>query len=196
MRTWQKTVFCDEKKFNLDGPDGWSHYWHDLRKENQYLMSRHSGGGGVMVWIGFTHDRKLALYLWDSTVTATNIVDVLESEVEPFFDEVDDPSWTFYQDNAPVHSARLTQGWLLDKNIMTERMPPYSPDLNQAENVISMLCRLVYENGRQFLTVAQLKVAIKKAWPKVPQIGINNAIDSMPARLAAVINHAGGPTDY
>ena len=82
-------------------------------------MSRHSGGGGVMVWIDFTHGRKLALYFWDSTVTATNIADALESEVEPFFDEVDDPLWAFYQDNAPVHSERLAQGWFVDKNIIT-----------------------------------------------------------------------------
>ncbi|KAF0775093.1 hypothetical protein AaE_001207, partial [Aphanomyces astaci] len=47
-------VFSDEKKFNLDGPDGYQYYWHDLRKEQEIYTKRVSGGGSVMIWAGMS----------------------------------------------------------------------------------------------------------------------------------------------
>ena len=50
-KEWRNVVFSDEKKFNLDGQDGF-HYWYDLR-EKQVKMSRNYGGSNVIVWIAF-----------------------------------------------------------------------------------------------------------------------------------------------
>lgn len=47
---WRKVIFSDEKRFNLDGPDGASYYFHDIRKEKKYLSRRHSRSGSIMVW--------------------------------------------------------------------------------------------------------------------------------------------------
>uniref|UniRef100_T1J3N2 Transposable element Tc3 transposase n=1 Tax=Strigamia maritima TaxID=126957 RepID=T1J3N2_STRMM len=59
---WIEVLFSDEKKFNLDGPDGWTHYWHDLRKEPEVFSKRQMRGGSVMVWgtFGFNGITDLA----------------------------------------------------------------------------------------------------------------------------------------
>ncbi|ETL85047.1 hypothetical protein L917_15290 [Phytophthora nicotianae] len=49
---WRRVIFSDEKKFNLDGPDGYQYYWHDVRKDQEIFSKRASGGGSVMVWAG------------------------------------------------------------------------------------------------------------------------------------------------
>ncbi|UMM13991.1 hypothetical protein L5515_001994 [Caenorhabditis briggsae] len=51
---WDKIIFSDEKKFNLDGPDGFNSYWHDLKKDPLHFSKRNFGGGRLMVWGAFS----------------------------------------------------------------------------------------------------------------------------------------------
>ena len=45
-----KIVFLDEKKFNLDGPDGFQKYWHaKYFPEENYSTMHRRGGGSLMI---------------------------------------------------------------------------------------------------------------------------------------------------
>lgn len=55
-KKWKQVILSDEKKFNLEGPDGYKHHWHDLRKEPKQCFSRQMGGSSVMVWGAFSHN--------------------------------------------------------------------------------------------------------------------------------------------
>ncbi|CAH2109252.1 unnamed protein product [Euphydryas editha] len=58
-KKWRKVTYTDEKKINLDGPDGFNYYFHDLRKENSILSRRQAGGGSVITWSGIGYSGKM-----------------------------------------------------------------------------------------------------------------------------------------
>lgn len=39
---WRQINFSDEKRFNLNGPDGFAYHWHDLRTEENNFRKRQS----------------------------------------------------------------------------------------------------------------------------------------------------------
>ena len=49
VKEWRKVVFSDEKKFNLDIPEGFQKYKRakNFPEEN---FSRHRGEGSLMIW--------------------------------------------------------------------------------------------------------------------------------------------------
>jgi hypothetical protein len=48
-KEWKRVIFSDEKKFNLDGPDCYSYYWHNLNLKEVKRAKRKFGGGTVVV---------------------------------------------------------------------------------------------------------------------------------------------------
>ena len=52
-QNWADIIFSDEKKFNLDGLDGFHYFWYDLRKTKEVISRRQYGGGLIRVWRAF-----------------------------------------------------------------------------------------------------------------------------------------------
>lgn len=188
---WTNVVFSDEKKFNLDGPDGFQYYWHDLRKEPQLFSKRNFGGGSLMLWAAFSMHGRTHLLKCDGRMNSEKYVNMLETELITFTDDHMDGDFVFQQDNASIHVSRQSRAWFEEKEIDLLDWPACSPDLNPIENLWGILARRVYANGRRYTSVNELYVAVCNAWREIPQAIVDNLVNSMQKRIFKVIKRGG-----
>jgi transposase len=193
---WSRVVFSDEKKFNLDGPDGCKYYWHDLRNEKKVTWSRHSGGGSVMVWGGMSSLGKTRLAFLKGNQDAFDYQQTLTSHLFEFIDNVHDGDYVFQHDNASIHRANATKSFLADLNIKTMDWPALSPDLNPIENLWGIMARRVYKNARQYSSTTELKVAIQLVWDEISDDLLLKLTNSMFDRCLAVVRSKGTKIAY
>ncbi|KAF0718519.1 hypothetical protein AaE_010632 [Aphanomyces astaci] len=193
---WGRIIWSDEKRFNLDGPDGLQHYWHDLRMEPDTFFTRRNGGGGVMVWGAFSSAGLSELAFLSGNQNSSAYVETLSNYLFPFAHCHYADEFVFMQDGASIHTSKYTKEFLSDEKVTLFDHPSLSPDLNPIENLWGLLARNVYRNGRQFQCVADLKSAIIEAWCGISQELIVSLIQSMPRRCVAVLEANGGRTGY
>jgi len=193
---WYSVMFSDEKKFNLDGPDGFRYYWHDLRKDPKIFSRRQFGGGSVMVWAGIAYNGCTEIAFITTHESSSSYIETLNQYMVSQFHEICGINGIFQQDNASIHTSRKTRDWLAKQNISLMSWPSRSPDLNPIENIWADLTRRVYRNGRQFNSCNDLKRAISEEWSMFDQSHIHCVILSMKDRLVEVIEKKGQVTSY
>lgn len=193
---WLSTIFSDEKKWNLDGPDGYKFYWHDLRSEPRSFFSRQQGGGSVMTWDGFGFNGQTSLAICSKKMNSQDYQQILEDHFLPLHDLLGGPSCVFQQDRAPIHMSNSTKMWFNMHNINVMDWPSLSPDLNPMENVWGHLARKVYANGRQYFSTKDLTTAIEQAWYELSPEVMQNLVLSMENRVFEVIKGNGNTIKY
>jgi hypothetical protein len=193
---WQKIVFSDEKKFNLDGPDGWASYYHDVRKPELLHNKRHTGGGGVMIWAAIGWRGKSDLAFIQGNMNSEAYQAVLRDHLLPHGARIGGARWIFMQDNASIHRSHSTRAWLQDHNVRVLPWPARSPDMNPIENMWGMLARLVYASGKQYSNVEELKTAITAKWAEIGAEYRRGLYNSMHSRMEKVIEAGGKITKY
>jgi transposase len=193
---WRNVVWSDEKRFNLDGPDGLHYYWHDLRKEKLLSVRRNAGGGSVMIWACFGFYGKSEICFVNERMNAKGYSNMLQNHLLSKGSVCGGPNWIFQQDNAPIHRAKLTSAWFQRKKISVLEWPALSPDLNPIENLWGILVRRVYQNGTQFANKDELEKAIVREWKNIELTELQNLVESMSDRIFDVIHSGGVKTKY
>ena len=166
---WKKTIFSDEKKWNLDGPDGLRCYWHDLRKEKKTFFSRQNGGGSVMVSGTVWADGTTKIAFTTGKQCAKDYIYTLSEYLLPAAHLRFGTEFIFQQDNASIHTAHETKGFFEEQNVDNMTWPVKSPDVNPIENVWGYVTRRVYAGQKQYRNVQELKLAILREWEKISQ---------------------------
>lgn len=193
---WKKVIFSDEKKFNLDGPDGFRYYFHDLRKNQVILSRRPSAYGSVKVWGAISSKGPIDLVFLKGKQSAKSYVNRLETQLPKIQSIMGGKNWIFQQDNAGLHTAKIVMSWFQQRNVQLLEWPALSPDLNIIENIWSWLSRMVYADGKQYHSQNDLRNAVQNAWNTIPSDLINKLYTSMPQRIFSVITEKGGHTKY
>ena len=138
----EKLVFSDEKLFgveerlNSQNVRIYSLAFEDIPEELRTVQNFQKENK-VMVWCGVSKKGKFPMVFIESglRINARYYIDnVLEGVIKDEGSRMyPDGDWTFQQDSAPAHKARITQAWCernLPDFISSSEWPPSSPDLN------------------------------------------------------------------
>lgn len=193
---WSRVIFSDEKKFNLDGPDGMHNFWYQPGMPRKTFFRRHSAAGCVMVWGAFSAYGKSNIVIIDGRLSSLKYIEVLRENLLPLMSPYPSQIMLFQQDNCPVHTARATKQWLDSQNIECMDWPSLSPDLNPMENLWAVLSQEVYSNGKQYNTRVELIDGIKFCWNKIKNEVTESLVNSMKKRCVKLLRNNGDFLDF
>jgi len=190
-------IFSNEKKFNLDGPDGVQYYWEDLsNNEHQEYSEQRNGGGGFMVWGCFSSKGKSELAILEGKINSQKYVYALSEYMLPFAHVNYGTDFLFQQDNAPIHVSKEANEIFMGEEIKLIKWSAKSPDLNPIENLWGYMVNKMYENGKQFQTKKELKDSLLETWDRILDDLLVTLLASMPNCCLELHASRGRKIDY
>jgi len=188
---WSKTVFSDEKRFTLDGPDDWQTYV--MKTEAIVRNKRQCKGGGIMLWLMCMPNGLLAFRILNGTFNSDNYIKLLSEMAVPILKINYGTNFYYQEDNSPVHKSQKVRKYMTDSGIKVIKWPSRSPDLNIVENIWQMISSRVY-NGPQFDNKQQLTKKVIAAINDInteSRDSIRNLYTTFRRRLVVVLHRHG-----
>lgn len=200
---WRQVIFSDETKINIWGSDGVKYYWTRpgdvLRPYHLDLTVKH-GGGGLTLWGCITsRGPGYACQIYGGAMNSEVYQHILGTT---FMDTLRYFKWHksqvyLQQDNDPKHTSQSTTKWLKEHSVRyINDWPSQSPDLNPMEHVWHQLKLQLSAYETHATSLDDLWRRVDLEWNKFDRNLCRKYIDSMPARIDAVIKAKGGHTRF
>lgn len=192
----KKRHFLSQKKFDLDGPDGIKKVWYDLRSKLPSFFSRHSDGRGAMFLGDILSNGIISLAITTGSINSKVHSSVLEYFLLPFAYLLHNEDFIHMQHDALAHRSRYIKDWFSRMEMSVLPWLAYSFDLNPIKNVWGILACLVYKNGKQHDTVADLTKLIQQECSCISNSIIHRLVCVMRSFCIKVIQNRGDKTSY
>jgi len=201
---WKRVIWTDESSFSTAG---FGHRPWVIRKVDEEYHpdcidgNFHSGRKSKMIWGAFCGTTKSQIVYVPGRAkidAVTYIRTVLEPALVPFWHQCcEEYGWAIVQeDNAPGHKGYSNRYRALN-GMETLEWPAQSPGLNPIESVWREIETELGEIWGRAEDIEALKTMIENIWrDHITEEILGGLIDSMLARLQAVIDAGGNPTRY
>lgn len=198
---WKKVLWTDESKYEIFGTK--RKMYVRRRVGERYLPEciqstvKH-GGGNIMVWGSISAAGPGKIIRINGIMDKKKYHQILIHHGIPSGLRLIGRGFVYQEDNDPKHSSHLCRNYLARKEeagvIRVLKWPPQSPDLNPIEQIWDHIDRNI---DKSVITSEDtLWEEVKTKWNEItPKIALEY-IQTMPERLAAVINNKGGHTKY
>jgi hypothetical protein len=132
------------------------------------------------------------------TMNADIFIEVLENAFQDSLDYwgLHDGDFIFQQDNDPKHTSKKAKKWFEDHNITVLDWPAQSPDLNPIEHIWHQLKIKLSRYETNAKGVHELWERCDREWNTFTTETCRKYIDTMPARVQAVLKAKGCSTNF
>jgi transposase len=200
---WKQVIFSDETVITAIPLHSHKLKWIDTTEplDPALIIPTVQGGGAkIMTWGCISTFGFHNFVLLEDRVNAEAYINTLSTDLLPIIQQYFHyQPCIFQQDGASIHTAQAVQQFFQDNNLQVLDWPPHSPDLNIIEHVWHYLKEELYklpEAHNKDELWNNVESVIQIMWSPEMTNKINNLYDSLPNRMAAVIDANGGHTKY
>ena len=201
QRRWRKVLWSDETHIEL-----WRGFRHGLRVRRSSSISRYDPRfirrtvkfpPKLMIWAAIGNGRvgRLHFVPKNQKVNSEMYREILRKHLRASMRMTG--CSIFMQDGAPCHTSVSSMEWLEENDVHVLDWVGQSCDMNPIENCWHELNRIILDMP-SCSNLDQLAKTISKAWKKLSKdrAYLTKLTDSMPRRIAAVLESGGEVTKY
>jgi transposase len=169
LEQWHSIIWSDNSHFTLYQTDGKVWIWQSKGEmyniDCQVPTVKHAGGL-VMFWGWCSAYLRGPLVKCSNAMNSIEYKNILETHLLPSLEGMD--GYTFQQDNAPIHKARLVTNFFHSSGMPVLDWALQSPDPNPIECLWCDLEKIVRKRAVQPTTLAELEQFLLEEWENMP----------------------------